>query len=105
MEKPIPREIGRANLHDLKIVWNDGHESLYHSPTLRLLCPCAQCVDEMSGKRIIRPEQVAAEVHPAALSLVGRYALNIAWSDGHASGIYTFERLRECCPCKACAHG
>ncbi len=78
----------------LRIVWRDGAVSEYEPRTLRLKCPCAGCVDEMSGLRTLRPETVPEDVYPEAIHYVGRYALEFHWSDGHATGIYTWEYLR-----------
>lgn len=101
--KPVPKTVSRANLHDVKIVWNDGHESLYIARDLRLRCPCAVCVEEMSGRPLLDPDTVAPDVHPLGISLVGKYAIHIQWSDGHSTGIYTFDSLRRLCPCPSCA--
>lgn len=95
---PIPREIGRANRHDILIEWKDGEVCVYPSRELRLECPCARCVDEMSGRRILQPESISLDVYPKSLELVGRYALRVYWSDNHSSGIYTFKLLRGLCP-------
>lgn len=100
---PIPVEIGRANIHDVLIRWNDGHEAVYPARFLRLACSCAACVDEMSGARTLREEKIPADTHPLKISLVGRYAVHIQWSDGHGSGIYGFDALRKLCPCPVCA--
>jgi DUF971 family protein len=51
-------------------------------------------VEEMTGRPILVPEMVPEEVHPLAVNYVGRYALQFVWSDGHQTGIYTFEYLR-----------
>lgn len=91
----IPDEIKRINDHDIQIVWKDGEESVYIARDLRLICPCAVCVEEMTGRKLLDPETVPEDVHPAKLELVGRYAIKIKWSDGHDTGIYTFERLRK----------
>jgi rhodanese-related sulfurtransferase/DUF971 family protein len=99
---PIPREIGRANQHDVLIKWADGHESVYLARDLRLHCPCAGCVEEMTGRKMIDEMSVAADVHPLGIEIVGRYAIQIRWSDGHDTGIYRFELLRELCPCPKC---
>lgn len=61
---------------------------------LRLACPCAQCVDEMSGRPLLDPGSVPLDVRPVHIGLVGAYGLRIHWSDGHATGIYTFAALR-----------
>jgi ATP-binding protein involved in chromosome partitioning len=98
----IPRRISRANQHDVAIAWSDGHQSLYPARDLRLACPCASCVDEMTGLRILLPGQVNQGIAPASLELVGRYAIRIWWEDGHSSGIYTFDYLRDLCPCQEC---
>jgi ATP-binding protein involved in chromosome partitioning len=91
----FPEEIGRANEHDVKIKWKDGHESVYPARELRLACPCAGCVEEMTGRPLIRSELVPDDVHPLSIVLVGRYAVKINWSDGHNTGFYTFEHLRK----------
>jgi ATP-binding protein involved in chromosome partitioning len=79
----------------LRIRWQDGHSSELTPRDLRLACPCAGCVDEMTGRPILRPESVPEGVHPLAIRYVGRYALQFDWSDGHATGIYPFTLLRE----------
>ncbi|MBI3319186.1 MAG: DUF971 domain-containing protein [Candidatus Omnitrophica bacterium] len=97
----VPIEIGRANLFDLKVKWQDGHESVYPAKHLRLDCPCAGCVDEVTGQR--RPlASVPSDVKPLGIQLVGNYAISIQWSDGHNTGIYAFDTLREMCPCGEC---
>ena len=90
----LPDEIGRVNEHDLKITWKDGHESIYPARKLRLLCPCANCKEEMTGRPIIKEEKIPQDVHPVKIHLTGRYAIRIDWSDGHNTGIFTFENLR-----------
>ncbi len=79
----------------LRIQWRDGQASEYWPRDLRLLCPCAGCVDEISGVRTLRPEAVDKGVYPTAIHYVGRYALPFMWSDGHSTGIYAFEYLRQ----------
>ena len=103
MSEPVPTSIKQADKKHLEICWNDGHQSLYPVVYLRRACSCAACVDEWTGKQILQPEQVSAEVKPLCVNPVGRYAINIEWSDGHKSGIYSFEYLRQICPCEACA--
>lgn len=92
----VPEEIGpSADESKLRIVWKDGVASEYVPRYLRQLCPCAGCVDEMTGVRTLKPESVADGVYPTAIHYVGRYALQLVWSDGHDTGFYTFEYLRE----------
>ena len=84
---------------ELGIVWSDGHESYFEAHALRCACACAHCVDEASGAKVLIDDRVPADVRPLEVRPVGRYALSISWSDGHDTGIYSFERLRSLCPC------
>jgi ATP-binding protein involved in chromosome partitioning len=90
-----PSAIRQAGARTLEIVWGDGHESRYDVRELRLACGCAVCIDEWTGEGRLDPASVPEDVHPVRLDPVGRYAIQIEWSDGHASGIYPFRRLRE----------
>lgn len=78
----------------LRIRWADGAVSEYTPWLLRTRCPCAQCVDEMTGIRTLDPDRVSPHVYPEAIHYVGRYALQFQWSDGHCTGIYPFDFLR-----------
>ena len=95
---PTPASIAQAGPDKLRIVWNDGHESVYPVRVLRLACRCALCVEEFTGRPLLKAEGVPADVKPIRLQPVGRYALQFEWSDGHDSGIYTYEYLRQLCP-------
>lgn len=97
-----PSAIRQAGPKELEIVWNDGHVSRYPVVYLRRSCRCASCIDEWTGVQILKPEQVPEDVKPVRLEPVGRYAIHILWSDGHSSGIYTFEHLRRICRCEEC---
>jgi DUF971 family protein len=79
----------------LAILWRDGHRSEYPPRVLRLNCRCAGCIDERTGKPILDPATVPEDIYPLAIHYVGRYALRFDWSDGHGTGIYPFELLRE----------
>lgn len=100
-EATTPTDISQAGSDTLRIKWQDGHESLYPVRWLRLVCRCALCVQEFTGQPLLREEDVPEDVRPISISPVGRYAVQFAWSDGHDSGIYTFEHLRTVCPCCA----
>lgn len=95
----VPKEIGRANQYDMKIYWQDAHESVYPARELRLACPCAACVDEMTGAARLIATSIPQGVQPLKIELIGRYAISIQWSDGHNTGIYPFNYLRTLCPC------
>lgn len=89
-----PVEIAQRGSRGLAIRWSDGAESLLDVRALRLACGCAVCVDEWSGEERLDPASVPEDVHPLRIQPVGRYAIQIEWSDGHGSGIYPFARLR-----------
>jgi ATP-binding protein involved in chromosome partitioning len=91
----VPTDIRQAGPDTLAIDWSDGHESEYGVFDLRVACPCASCRDEMTGERLLDPATVPADVRPVNLVSVGNYAIKITWSDGHDTGIYSYERLRE----------
>lgn len=78
----------------LEIRWQDGEQTSYLPRDLRIACPCAGCVEEMTGRRTLDPDAVPEDVFPLAIHYVGRYALQFVWSDGHQTGIYPFEYLR-----------
>jgi DUF971 family protein len=92
-----PREIMQEGDAGLRITWGDGHVCQFNAPDLRRSCPCAQCVNEWTGQRVLKPEAVSDELVISEIAIVGRYALNFRWSDGHETGIYSFRYLRELC--------
>lgn len=89
-----PARIAQQGPRALAITWQDGAESVFDVRALRLACACAHCVDEWSGEDRLDPASVPEDVRPIRIDAVGRYAIQIAWSDGHDSGIYPFRRLR-----------
>ncbi len=90
-----PQAIEQAGPKALRIRWRDGSACEYDVVMLRRACRCALCVDEWTGQQILAPEDVADDVRPVRVEPTGRYAIQIDWSDGHTSGIYTFEYLRQ----------
>jgi DUF971 family protein len=105
MSNPIPHAITRRD-EGILIEWDTaGHEAWFPARALRLACPCAACVDEMSGRALLDPVSIPGDVRPVSLALVGAYGLRVQWSDGHGTGIYTFQRLLSSCPCDACRGG
>lgn len=105
----IPTDIKKLDPQTLQIEWDDGHLSRYPLAFLRRRCPCASCAEARQAAKPANPLRILQthEVLPANLDLkqaqvVGRYALNFQWNDGHAEGIYTFRFLREICQCEAC---
>lgn len=92
-----PTEILQENNSHLRITWADGRVCDYEAAMLRRACPCAQCVDEWTGERTLRLQAISEEIEIGNVSIVGRYALNFRWSDGHETGIYSFQYLRDLC--------
>ena len=82
----------------VEIKWTDGHVSRYAHRPLRLACPCAMCVDEWTGQPRLDSATVPADVRVIDLRPVGRYALQFSFSDGHATGLYAYDRLRSLDP-------
>jgi DUF971 family protein len=80
----------------MAITWEDGTQSTYTGEQLRWACPCAECRGEagMQG-RLARVKTLSEpELRIRDVTLVGQYALQIAFDSGHATGIYTFSLLR-----------
>ncbi|HEX6090488.1 MAG TPA: DUF971 domain-containing protein [Gemmatimonadales bacterium] len=99
---PVPHAITRLD-EGLLVEWDDrGHAYLYGARGLRLACPCAECVEEMSGRPLLDPRGIPEDVRPVSIALVGAYGIRVVWSDGHSTGIHTFEGLRRACGCPLC---
>ena len=84
------------------INWDDGHRSIYPHRMLRLRCPCASCVEEMTGRALLDPDSVPQDVRALDYMTVGQYAVQFLWSDAHYTGIYTYRGLRAICACIGC---
>ena len=104
-----PVSIKKTASAELTITWDDGHVSPYTLEFLRDACPCAGC----KGETILMHEYSAPAQDrstPGRYSLkdaqqVGSYALQLGWGDGHNTGIYSWQYLRENCPCEECRKG
>jgi DUF971 family protein len=96
----------------MEILWKDGHASSYSFSWLRDACPCAMCDEERAGSgRAIGARAKPAPgalpmyhppVRPNDVTAVGKYAISFQWNDGHQHGIYSWEFLRNHCPCAEC---
>jgi len=83
--------------NELAIQWNDGTESYLNLELLRRACPCAACGGEPDVLgNILRPEVNYTEesFQLRSFDLVGGYAIQPRWRDGHNTGIYSFQYLR-----------
>ncbi|MEJ7605454.1 MAG: DUF971 domain-containing protein [Bryobacteraceae bacterium] len=106
-----PEHIAISKSKGVEIDWTDGHHSSYPVPLLRDECPCALC----TGSHGTTPQKTAYSApaspfqmfQPAIKMLnvepAGNYGLKIFWSDGHSSGIYSYDMLRRICPCSECS--
>lgn len=110
--RSTPQHIAISKSKGVKIDWSDGHRSEFTLAYLRDECPCATC----TGAHGTEPQKTnhsapAADPFPMfkpvlkmiGVEEVGHYAFRIDWSDGHNAGIYSYDRLREICPCSECA--
>jgi DUF971 family protein len=127
-KKPADVKIRVSTGEGVDITWSDGHISHYTFPYLRDNCPCAMCNDEREKNKSItahrtdqsttahggthspqNPSQPSAfpmfkpKITAKSAHAVGNYAVQILFSDGHSTGIYSFDHLREICPCESCA--
>lgn len=102
-----PEHIAISKSKGIKIDWKDSHKSEYGLQYLRDKCPCAAC----TGAHGTSPRQPGGsspfQMYQPALKMlsvepVGNYAIRINWSDGHSTGIYSYEHLRNICPCPEC---
>ncbi len=97
MQEFRPTEIKRLP-HSLAIQWKDGYQSEHTYRSLREKCPCARCDAEKQVNdpfRLLPSEEYWEKLHLVDIERVGRYAVQLQWSDGHKTGIYTFTFLRE----------
>ena len=102
-----PEHIAISKSKGIKIDWKDGHHSEYGLTYLRDKCPCASCTgahgtpprepESNNPLQMFKPALKMLGVEP-----VGSYAIRINWSDGHSSGIYSYDHFRNICPCAAC---
>jgi DUF971 family protein len=80
----------------LELQWPHGTFRLPYR-FLRGRCPCASCVDEISGVRLVDVEDVPLAVAPTNIQFSGNYAIKITWNDRHDTGLFTWEYLELLC--------
>jgi DUF971 family protein len=90
-----PTQIIEESDSEISITWSDDAETSYNAAELRRNCPCASCVNEWTGEKILNEASVPEDLTIASTSVVGRYALNFHFSDGHNTGIFSFQFLRK----------
>lgn len=112
MNTSDPEHIAISKSKGIKIDWKDGHTSEYTLAWLRDNCPCATCsgahgaTPQKSDYSAPKPQSNPFQMYKPVLKMlnvepVGNYAIRISWSDGHNTGIYSWEHLKRICPCCA----
>jgi len=112
-KKPTAVKIHVKTGAGVDITWADGHFSHYDFTYLRDQCPCATCNDERAKKEAVpatttnllsSPLLPMYKPKPRAqgATQVGNYAVQISFTDGHSTGIFSYDYLRTLCPCEEC---
>ena len=73
---------------------NGARETLLDPSTVRKSCRCAACIDELTGVQRLDVNSVKPDISVLSIKEQGNYAVQITWSDGHASGVFPYEQLR-----------
>ena len=107
-----PEHIAVSKSKGIKIDWKDGHRSEYPLGYLRDECPCATCTGAhgtapQKTNHSAAPQATPFQMYTPVLRMlnveeVGHYAIRIQWSDGHNTGIYSYDHFRNICPCAEC---
>ena len=98
MNTPYPTKLELLGGNQLLIVWSDGQRRQYTFRELRDRCPCATCREKRNAPQPLLRVLSESEAQPLSIlgmQPVGNYAYSINFSDGHDTGIYSFELLRE----------
>lgn len=97
---PLPTALQRLEDGSIEILWNDGTRRVHSPRELRDACPCATCREKRDAAPPVAllPVLSPEETRPLAVTgmkPVGQYAYSIGFSDGHETGIYLFDYLRD----------
>ncbi len=79
----------------LELTWADSQPHRLPYRFIRGECPCAVCIDEWTGERILDPASIREDIKLEGMEPVGNYAVRLGWNDGHSSGLYTWEQLQK----------
>lgn len=110
-KKPVDVKVHVSSGAGVDITWSDAHTSHYGFQYLREHCPCAKCREEREERQKVDARIAGGstplvmfkpKITARAASTVGSYAIQIEFTDGHSTGIYSFDHFREICPCEAC---
>ena len=90
-----PIQIVEESESEISIKWSDDADTRYSAAQLRRAFPCAGCVNEWTGEKMLDAASIPDDLSITSTSIVGRYALNFHFSDDHDTGIYSFKYLRD----------
>ncbi|TFH01556.1 MAG: DUF971 domain-containing protein [Calditrichales bacterium] len=91
-----PEKIDRISDTVLSISWQNGEKTICFTKTLRQHCPCATCQEDRKNQNPLKVmDSGQKEITLNNWRYVGNYAVSLEWSDGHDTGIYTYEFLRQ----------
>ena len=94
IEKPIQPKI-MIDENNINLYWSDEDKISISNNLLRKSCACALCIDEMTRKPLLDPNSIPDDIHAKKVNTIGNYAILIDWSDGHNTGFYPFNMLRD----------
>lgn len=97
-----PKRFNNDDKQAFTIEWKDGHLSNYDAFRLRVICPCAECRGGHGGKIGDNTGHIKPPININDYDTVGRYALSFHFDDNHRGGIFSFDYLRQICPCDVC---
>lgn len=106
LSEQVIRQLGKLNSQVIEqpeviltpdhvsVLWKDGNNKDIANSVLRDQCKCALCVDEYTGEKTLKPEDIPKDIHGLEVTPLGNYAVSIKWSDGHTSSIYPYNVLK-----------
>jgi DUF971 family protein len=78
----------------VEVSWPEGRVDRIAYMLLRAECPCAVCRNEWTGERVLDPATIRPDLKLTGMEHIGTYAVQLAWNDGHSSGLFTWDALR-----------
>tara|TARA_B100001750_G_C15508544_1_gene602055 strand:+ start:1199 stop:1501 length:303 start_codon:yes stop_codon:yes gene_type:complete len=73
----------------------NNKEYVFNHKFLRNHCPCASCINEITGEKMLDPTTIPETIQAIDYIVVGNYAIQFLWDDAHYTGIYTYEYLEK----------
>lgn len=96
--KKITEKVSKPEIkfdeHTISLIWEDEIITVPNRD-LRLSCNCALCIDEMTRAPLLNPDSIPLDIYAKKISLIGNYAILVDWSDGHNTGFFPFNAIRD----------